>query len=55
MATGLLYGAGWNTKVKEIFDDHLCFIDPMAGSGSLVLEAMMMRNDIALGLMRIQC
>jgi len=52
-AAGLLYENGWNTKGKDIFDDHPRFIDPMAGSGSLVLEAMIMMNDIAPGLMRI--
>jgi putative N6-adenine-specific DNA methylase len=34
---------------------RLRFLDPMAGSGSLVLEATMMAADIAPGLMRIRC
>lgn len=33
----------------------LKMIDPMAGSGSFVLEACMMATDIAPGLMRIRC
>jgi len=55
MAAGLLYEAGWHTRLKESSDRRIRFIDPMAGSGSLVLEGMMMMNDIAPGLMRIRC
>lgn len=66
MAAGLLLEAGWKEKVEGVFDiaerdqidhpDHaLRMIDPMAGSGSLVLEACMMATDIAPGLMRIRC
>mmetsp|Transcript_23470 Transcript_23470/g.65154 ORF Transcript_23470/g.65154 Transcript_23470/m.65154 type:complete len:625 (-) Transcript_23470:104-1978(-) len=68
MAAGLLLEAGWNDKVRAIMttgdNDHehgnappstLTLIDPMAGSGSFVLEACMMAADIAPGLMRIRC
>jgi len=60
MAAGLLLEAGWMEKVKAATTDQgskhqLRFIDPMAGSGSLLLEACMMAADIAPGLMRIRC
>ena len=70
MAAGLLLEAGWKDKVEAMItkserDENnytsnrqrygLRMIDPMAGSGSLVLEACMMATDIAPGLMRIRC
>ena len=68
MAAGLLLEAGWKEKVEGVIAmsdrdqdslDHplrtLHLTDPMAGSGSLVLEACMMATDIAPGLMRIRC
>jgi 23S rRNA G2445 N2-methylase RlmL len=70
MAAGLLLEAGWNEKVQDVVaniegndiedvpnESHnkLRMVDPMAGSGSLVLEACMMATDIAPGLMRIRC
>jgi len=70
MAAGLLLQAGWKEKVEGVIaiadqnqiDDSpnqpyhgLKMIDPMAGSGSLVLEACMLATDIAPGLMRIRC
>eukprot|EP00532_Pseudo-nitzschia_australis_P002414 CAMPEP_0168184364 /NCGR_PEP_ID=MMETSP0139_2-20121125/13189_1 /TAXON_ID=44445 /ORGANISM="Pseudo-nitzschia australis, Strain 10249 10 AB" /LENGTH=604 /DNA_ID=CAMNT_0008105959 /DNA_START=133 /DNA_END=1947 /DNA_ORIENTATION=+ len=66
MASGLLLEAGWKQKVEaaiatadaadENTNQHrLRMIDPMAGSGSFVLEACMMATDIAPGLMRIRC
>jgi len=63
MAAGLLIDAGWKDKVETAITNHkkeeqqhqLKFIDPMAGSGSLALEACMMATDIAPGLMRIRC
>ena len=70
MAAGLLIEAGWKEKVEAAIisanneqdeeeeqqqQHQLKFIDPMAGSGSLVLEACMMATDIAPGLMRIRC
>lgn len=63
MAAGLLLEAGWKEKVEAVIEagqdekskSQLRMIDPMAGSGSLVLEACMMATDIAPGLMRIRC
>ena len=65
MAAGLLLEAGWKEKVEGVIamankdSEHplhtLKMTDPMAGSGSLVLEACMMATDIAPGLMRIRC
>lgn len=68
LAAGLLIEAGWLEKVRNLqrkedgednygnnIDARLRFMDPMAGSGSLVLEAAMMAADIAPGLMRVRC
>jgi 23S rRNA G2445 N2-methylase RlmL len=60
LAAGLLREAGWHTKLKagkegdERFS-KLRLIDPMAGSGSFILEAAMMAADISPALMRIRC
>jgi putative N6-adenine-specific DNA methylase len=40
---------------RDRLQSRLRFIDPMAGSGSLVIEATMMAADIAPGLMRVRC
>jgi 23S rRNA G2445 N2-methylase RlmL len=57
LAAGLLREAGWHRKLLEAKKDGrpLRLIDPMAGSGSFLLEAAMMAADIAPGLMRIRC
>jgi putative N6-adenine-specific DNA methylase len=60
MAAGLLLEAGWKEQVENARDgkdsmEQLRFVDPMAGSGSLVLEAGMIAADIAPGIMRIRC
>jgi len=65
MAAGLLLEAGWKERVETAIDQiddesnepkhELRMVDPMAGSGSLALEACMMATDIAPGLMRIRC
>jgi len=61
LAAGLLLEAGWKDQVNLIMQEaetassSLLFIDPMAGSGSLVLEACSIAMDIAPGLMRIRC
>ena len=57
MAAGLLLHAGWDKACKESRQtgSPLVLVDPMVGSGSLVLEAAMMAADIAPGLMRIKC
>ena len=49
MAAGLLLQAGWSMRNSAVL------VDPMAGSGSLLLEAAMMAADLAPGLMRIRC
>jgi len=41
-AAALLYRGGW----KEVAETGGCFIDPMCGSGTLVVEAMMMAANI---------
>lgn len=58
LAAGLLQEAAWHKKIeraKEDDDYKLRLIDPMCGSGSLVLEAAMMAASISPGLMRIRC
>ncbi len=57
LAAGLLREAGWHIKVQKAKDSNLPLrlVDPMAGSGSLLLEAAMVVADIAPGLMRIRC
>eukprot|EP00980_Cylindrotheca_fusiformis_P022851 scaffold9846_cov122-Cylindrotheca_fusiformis.AAC.4 len=58
LAAGLLREAEWQRKVERARDDSdykLRLIDPMCGSGSLVLEAAMMAVGISPGLMRIRC
>ncbi|CAJ1951830.1 unnamed protein product [Cylindrotheca closterium] len=60
LAAGLLMEAGWKGRVDAARNGHdkksnICLIDPMAGSGSLILEAAMMAADISPGLMRIRC
>ena len=57
LAAGLLREAGWHTKVNESKNSGspLRLVDPMAGSGSFVLEAAMMAAGIAPALLRIKC
>ena len=61
LAAGLLLQAGWKEKAEQAkansgsSQNPLILVDPMAGSGSLVLEAAMMAADIAPALMRIKC
>ena len=50
LAAGLLLAAGWKEKVAEIKasteeEEGLTLVDPMCGSGSLVMEAAMMAVD----------
>jgi 23S rRNA (guanine2445-N2)-methyltransferase / 23S rRNA (guanine2069-N7)-methyltransferase len=51
MAAGLLLEAGYSKDSAA----NTVLVDPMAGSGSLVLEAAMIAADLAPGLMRIKC
>lgn len=59
LAAGLLLLAGWPTMTDNNDDDgkshHYHLIDPMAGSGTFLIEAAMMSADYAPGLMRIRC
>jgi 23S rRNA G2445 N2-methylase RlmL len=58
LAARLLLEAGWHKNKKNAKeDDEACLwlIDPMVGSGSLVLEAAMIATNIAPGLIRIWC
>jgi putative N6-adenine-specific DNA methylase len=50
MAAGLLMATG-----HDFTSPSLRMCDPMAGSGSLLLEGAMMAADLAPGLMRIKC
>jgi 23S rRNA (guanine2445-N2)-methyltransferase / 23S rRNA (guanine2069-N7)-methyltransferase len=47
-AAALLIRSGWPRLAAE----GKCFMDPMCGSGTLLIEAMMMAADIAPGLLR---
>jgi len=51
-AAGLLYAAGWPATT---ITQKQVLVDPMMGSGTLVLEAAMMAADLAPGLMRLKC
>jgi putative N6-adenine-specific DNA methylase len=58
LAAGLLREAGWHRRLesaKNNESERLRLVDPMAGSGSFLLEAAMMAADISPGLMRIRC
>lgn len=56
MAAGLLLHARWPEQCRTgTCEKPAILLDPMAGSGSLVLEAAMMAADLAPGLMRIKC
>ena len=65
LAAGLLYLSGWNQvvqdhlkeveKKKDGENSPLILVDPMAGSGTLLLEATLMAADVAPGIMRMHC
>ena len=56
MAAGLLLQAGWPEYYhRSKKEKPVVLVDPMCGSGSLLLEAAMMAADLAPGLMRIRC
>ncbi|NCX94298.1 MAG: 23S rRNA (guanine(2445)-N(2))/(guanine(2069)-N(7))-methyltransferase, partial [Gammaproteobacteria bacterium] len=44
LAAGILKRAGWEEQAKS---EHPCLIDPMCGSGTLLIEAALMAYDIA--------
>lgn len=53
LAAGLLLFSGWDKKCQS--DEPVVLLDPMAGSGTFLLEAAMIAADIAPGIMRIKC
>ncbi|GKZ01488.1 hypothetical protein MPSEU_001099400 [Mayamaea pseudoterrestris] len=55
LAAGLLLHAKWDEKCHGSNDEKIVLMDPMAGSGTLLLEAAMIAADVAPGLMRIKC
>lgn len=57
MAAGLLLKAGWQEKciAARTTRESLVLLDPMGGSGSLVVEAAMIAANLSPGLMRIKC
>jgi putative N6-adenine-specific DNA methylase len=56
MAAALLMHAGWPEECRRASSRHpVTLIDPMVGSGSLLLEAACMAGNVAPGLMRIKC
>jgi len=56
LAAGLLLEAGWDRLVAAAREDGrgAVLVDPMAGSGTLALEAALIAADVAPGLMRIR-
>jgi 23S rRNA G2445 N2-methylase RlmL len=61
LAAGLLMHAGWNDRILAMKEESIeqqpqvVLVDPMAGSGTLVLEAVLMAADVAPGLLRASC
>jgi len=57
LAAGLLLESGWDLLVNAAKEDGLpaIFVDPMAGSATLSLEAALIAADFAPGLMRMRC
>ena len=64
LAAGLLLKADWHRHCREALQQGqqqaensipLVLLDPMAGSGTLVVEAALIAANIAPGLMRIRC
>ena len=53
LAAGLLLSAGFDKRCRA--GDNVVLLDPMAGSGTLLLEAVMIAAELAPGLMRIKC
>ena len=46
LAAGLLKLAGWDNAITQSHDNAINFYDPMCGSGTLLIEAAMMANNI---------
>mmetsp|Transcript_16595 Transcript_16595/g.39227 ORF Transcript_16595/g.39227 Transcript_16595/m.39227 type:complete len:572 (+) Transcript_16595:68-1783(+) len=58
LAAGLLLNAEWHkqcAKHKEQHEEPLVLIDPMAGSGTLLLEGMFIAGDVAPHVLRLKC
>lgn len=57
LAAGLLYQAGWHDTCRQAQRDGRplpLLLDPMAGSGTLILEGLCMAADVAPHLLRIK-
>ena len=54
LAAAILVRAGWPQMAEEGLKEPRVFVDPMCGSGTLVMEAAMMAADVAPGLNRAQ-
>ena len=46
LAAGLLKIAGWDKAIAQSHDNAINFYDPMCGSGTMLIEAAMMANNI---------
>ncbi len=46
LAAGLLKLAGWDQAIKQSSSQAINFYDPMCGSGTMLIEAAMMANNI---------
>ncbi len=46
LAAGLLKLAGWDQAIKQSSNQTINFYDPMCGSGTMLIEAAMMANNI---------
>jgi 23S rRNA G2445 N2-methylase RlmL len=59
MAAAVLLHAGWPEQCRRALSNSnktpVTLLDPMAGSGSLLLEAACIAGNVAPGLMRIKC
>ena len=51
LAAAMLLRSGW-AKIVAADDGEVGFVDPMCGSGSLAIEAALIANDVAPGLLR---
>ena len=50
LAAALLYSAGWHQKNSDGTPYYNALIDPMCGSGTFIIEALLMHCDYAVGI-----
>ncbi|WP_367107174.1 bifunctional 23S rRNA (guanine(2069)-N(7))-methyltransferase RlmK/23S rRNA (guanine(2445)-N(2))-methyltransferase RlmL [uncultured Psychrobacter sp.] len=50
LAAALLYSAGWHQRNKDNTPVYNALIDPMCGSGTFIIEALLMHCDYAVGI-----